>query len=197
LRIDRVRKNLSPETGLTPDAIEPCCQIRPCGKIELGFVSNATPHQRIFANDGFATSQDKIHCTEAGASKDSTIIGTASMYDPFQPGYAEGGVETASGELYDSVAWTAAIQTGLRDIFGGICYGRDYRPAYALVEAAGKRAVYPVASSTSMKGQCAFSIRRFSAESSAVSGSRRCQVTAGCPDHQWMTHKKPDSMMTK
>jgi rare lipoprotein A len=107
-------------------------------------ISNATPHQRIFANDGFATSQDKIHCTEAGASKDSTIIGTASMYDPFQPGYAEGGVETASGELYDSGAWTAAIQTGLRDIFGGICYGRDYRPAYALVEAAGKRAVIKI-----------------------------------------------------
>ena len=62
-----------------------------------------------------------------------TIVGTASMYDPFEPGYKEGGIQTASGERYDPIAWTAAIQIDLREIFGGVRYGKDYRPAYALV----------------------------------------------------------------
>jgi peptidoglycan lytic transglycosylase len=106
--------------------------------------SNATPHQRVFGADAVETTQDKIHCTDAKAYIDVTIIGTASMYDPFHPGYAEGGTETASGELYDPNAWTAAIQTSLRKTFGGICYGKDYTPAYALVEAAGKRAIVKI-----------------------------------------------------
>src|SRR5262249_30955225 len=59
-----------------------------------------------------------------------TIVGTASMYDPFQPGYREGGIQTASGELYDPIAWTAAIQIDLRETFGGVRHGKDYRPAY-------------------------------------------------------------------
>src|SRR5215510_5531489 len=70
-----------------------------------------------------------------------TIVGTASMYDPFQPGYREGGTKTASGELYDPVAWTAAIQIDLRETFGGVRHGKDYRPAYALVEIDNKRAI--------------------------------------------------------
>jgi peptidoglycan lytic transglycosylase len=73
-----------------------------------------------------------------------TIVGAASMYDPFQPGYDEGGIETASGELYDRMAWTAAIQTDLRETFGGIRYGKDYRPTYALVEVAEKRAIIKI-----------------------------------------------------
>jgi rare lipoprotein A len=73
-----------------------------------------------------------------------TIVGTASMYDPFQPGYDEGGIQTASGELYDPIAWTAAIQTDLRETFGGVRHGKDYRPAYALVEVANKRAIIKI-----------------------------------------------------
>jgi rare lipoprotein A len=73
-----------------------------------------------------------------------TIVGTASMYDPFQPGYDEGGIKTASGELYDPIAWTAAIQTDLRETFGGVRHGKDYRPAYALVEVANKRAIIKI-----------------------------------------------------
>ena len=72
------------------------------------------------------------------------IVGAASMYDPFQPGYDEGGKETASGELYDPIAWTAAIHTDLRETFGGIRHGKDYRPAYALVEVADKRAIIKI-----------------------------------------------------
>ena len=73
-----------------------------------------------------------------------TIVGTASMYDPFRPGYDSGGIETASGELYNPIAWTAAIKTDLRETFGGVRYGKDYRPAYALVEAADKRAIIKI-----------------------------------------------------
>ena len=73
-----------------------------------------------------------------------TIVGTASLYNPFQPGYDEGGIQTASGELYDPIAWTAAIQTDLRETFGGVRHGKDYRPAYALVEVANKRAIIKI-----------------------------------------------------
>jgi peptidoglycan lytic transglycosylase len=73
-----------------------------------------------------------------------TIVGTASMYDPSEPGYKEGGTQTASGELYDPIAWTAAIQIDLRETFGGVRYGKDYRPAYALVEVANKRAIIKI-----------------------------------------------------
>ena len=48
-----------------------------------------------------------------------TIVGTASMYNPFRSGYREGGIETASGERYNPSAWAAAIQTDLREKFGG------------------------------------------------------------------------------
>ena len=54
------------------------------------------------------------------------------------------GIETASGELYDPEAWSAAIQIGLRGAFGGIHYGRNYRPAFALVECGDRRAIVRV-----------------------------------------------------
>ena len=94
--------------------------------------------------DACATSRDKKRCIAARASMGVTIVGTASMYDPFQPGYDEGGIETASGELYDPIAWTAAIHTELRETFGGVRHGKDYRPAYALVEVANKRAIIKI-----------------------------------------------------
>jgi peptidoglycan lytic transglycosylase len=42
------------------------------------------------------------------------------------------------------MAWTAAIQTDLRETFGGIRYSKDYRPTYALVEVAEKRAIIKI-----------------------------------------------------
>ena len=95
-------------------------------------------------HDACTTSQSKRRCIGARASMGVTIVGTASMYDPFQHGYDEGGIETASGELYDPMAWTAAIHTDLRETFGGVRYGKDYRPAYALVEVADKRAIIKI-----------------------------------------------------
>jgi len=73
-----------------------------------------------------------------------TLVGTASTYNPFRPGYREGGKLTASGELYDPIAWTAAIQIDLRDNFGGVHYGQDYEPAFALIEVGEKRAIVKI-----------------------------------------------------
>ena len=70
------------------------------------------------------------------------LVGAASMYNPFRPGWREGGVNTASGERYDPSAWTAAIKTNLRKEFGGVQYGA--RPKYALVEGAGKKAIVKI-----------------------------------------------------
>ncbi len=78
------------------------------------------------------------HVASAGA----TIIGAASMYNPFEPGYREGGPHTASGERYNSFAWAAAIQTSLRGMFGGVRHGA--KPKYALVEGAGKKAIVKI-----------------------------------------------------
>src|SRR5215470_14049892 len=72
----------------------------------------------------------------------STVVGAASMYNPYRPGYREGGVETASGERYDASAWAAAIQTDLREKFGGV--RRGSRPGYALVEGINKKAIVKI-----------------------------------------------------
>jgi rare lipoprotein A len=75
---------------------------------------------------------------------DGTILGVASTYNPYTPGYESGGPETASGEIYNAAEWTAAIQTDLRGAFGGVRFGRNYRPAYALVCDGSKRVIVKV-----------------------------------------------------
>lgn len=75
---------------------------------------------------------------------DAPVTGVASTYNPYRPGWREGGKNTASGEPYDPAAWTAAIKTSLRDKFGGVHYGKDYRPAYALVESAEKQVIVKI-----------------------------------------------------
>jgi rare lipoprotein A len=72
------------------------------------------------------------------------VVGTASTYDPYKGGEDAGSFETASGEPYDPRGWTAAIQTDLREQFGGIRYGRLYRPAYALVEIDNKQLIVKI-----------------------------------------------------
>ena len=79
----------------------------------------------------------------AMASIPTSFVGIASMYNPYSDGN-EDDAETASGERYDPAAWTAAIQIDLRDWFGGVRYGRLYRPAFALVECEGKRTVVKI-----------------------------------------------------
>jgi rare lipoprotein A len=73
------------------------------------------------------------------------IVGIASMYNPADPNDRDSGDgQTASGEMYDGAAWTAAIRIDLRGQFGGVRYGRNYRPAYALVETGSKRAIIKI-----------------------------------------------------
>jgi rare lipoprotein A len=75
----------------------------------------------------------------------ATVTGIASTYNPFRAADASaGGKETASGERYDPNAWTAAIQTDLRDMFGGVRFGKDYRPVYALVATGDKQAIIKI-----------------------------------------------------
>jgi rare lipoprotein A len=94
----------------------------------------------------FACSSVAIARTEASyaanrAVHDISIIGTASTYNPHRPGYREGGAETASGERYNSSAWAAAIQTGLREKFGGV---RGGKTRYALVEGVSKKVIVKI-----------------------------------------------------
>jgi rare lipoprotein A len=80
----------------------------------------------------------------AAALAHATITGKVSTYNPYRDGWEEGGPETASGELYDPDAWTAAIKTDLRNRFGGVRYGKLYRPVFALVESGGKRLIVKI-----------------------------------------------------
>jgi rare lipoprotein A len=84
-----------------------------------------------------------VHSTAVdNAASGAAIVGAASMYNPYRPGYREGGAHTASGERYDPSAWAAAIKTNLRKKFGGVQYGG--RPKYALVEGAGRKAIIKI-----------------------------------------------------
>jgi rare lipoprotein A len=78
----------------------------------------------------------------AAGSGMSAIVGAASMYDPYRPGYKSGTGVTASGERYDPSAWAAAIQINLRGKFGGVRQGTKLR--YALVEGAGKKVIVKI-----------------------------------------------------
>ena len=86
---------------------------------------------------------ESVHSTSVvNAAAGDPIIGVASTYNPFRPGWREGGPYTASGERYDPSAWAAAIKTSLRQQFGGVQYGE--RPKYALVEALGKKVILKI-----------------------------------------------------
>ena len=74
-----------------------------------------------------------------------TIIGIASTYNPVDPTDLDAGnEELASGERYDPQGWTAAIRTDLRDKFGGVRFGRNYQPAYALVQSSDKKLIVKI-----------------------------------------------------
>jgi rare lipoprotein A len=62
------------------------------------------------------------------------LNGAASTYNPYLDENGSQEKQTASGEPYDPSAWTAAIRIDLREQFGGVRYGKNYRPAFVLVE---------------------------------------------------------------
>ena len=66
------------------------------------------------------------------------VVGIASTYNPYVDGNGSDDKQTASGEPYDPAAWTAAIWIDLREQFGGVRYGKNYRPTFALVESGEK-----------------------------------------------------------
>lgn len=74
----------------------------------------------------------------------TALTGGASMYNPYTADVPETERQTASGEIYDPESWTAAVQIDLRDQFGGVRFGRNYKVAYALVECEGKRTIVRV-----------------------------------------------------
>jgi peptidoglycan lytic transglycosylase len=74
----------------------------------------------------------------------TTMTGIASTYNPYRGGSDSGGKRTASGEPYDPAAWTAAIRIDLREQFGGVRYGKDYLPTYALVESGEKQVIVKI-----------------------------------------------------
>jgi rare lipoprotein A len=106
--------------------------------------SSAAATQFAIATDYSQSADSKSARIRTAAPNGPTIVGVASTYNPYQPGTQSGGTETASGEPYDPSAWTAAIKTDLREQFGGVGYGTNYRPTFALVESAGKHAIVKI-----------------------------------------------------
>ena len=104
-----------------------------CGALVALAISVTVARSEI----GSAHSRAVVNAASADA-----IVGAASMYNPFRPGWQEGGPNTASGERYEPSVWAAAIKTTLRQKFGGVQYGA--RPKYALVEAVGKKLIVKI-----------------------------------------------------
>jgi len=84
------------------------------------------------------------HVKAPALKRDKRVIGRASTYNPYKPGDRSGGKETSSGEPYEANAWAAAIQIGLRAIFNGVRFGRNYRPTFALVTSGDKSAILKI-----------------------------------------------------
>jgi len=73
---------------------------------------------------------------------EDTLIGAASTYNPYNRADSSAGpTRTSSGEFYDPETWSAAIQIDFRDLFGGVRFGRNYRPSFALVESGERRVI--------------------------------------------------------
>ena len=110
-----------------------CSSAAFCGAVVALAVSGSVVPSEIVA----------VHSSDVvDAASGDAIVGAASMYNPFRPGWREGGANTASGERYDPLGWAAAIKTSLRQKFGGVRNGA--RPKYALVEAAGKKVIVKI-----------------------------------------------------
>jgi rare lipoprotein A len=109
--------------------------------LSLANVAKATSEASRFAKATTETDVDRSSDVDAAVAGPA-IVGAASTYNPFKPGWREGGPNTASGERYDPSAWSAAIQINLRNLFGGVKYRE--RPKFALVEAKGKKVVVKI-----------------------------------------------------
>ena len=95
----------------------------------------------VFVCSSVAMARSEPSYGASRAAHDASIVGIASTSNPYRPGIREGGRETASGERYDPSAWTAAIQTALREKFGGV---RGGKARYALVQGVNKKVIVKI-----------------------------------------------------
>ena len=62
----------------------------------------------LFVCSSIAMARSEIRAVPAfavdRAAHGSTVVGAASMYNPYRPGYREGGTSTATGERYNPSA---------------------------------------------------------------------------------------------
>ncbi|MDR3571607.1 MAG: RlpA-like double-psi beta-barrel domain-containing protein [Candidatus Pacebacteria bacterium] len=87
-----------------------------------------------------AQAQTPPHATYKAQSP--TLVGAASTYNPFKPGWKSGGAQTATGNFYNPNAYDAALQLDLAKQYNcGIGNGNN---CYALVEHDGKQLVVNV-----------------------------------------------------
>jgi len=116
------------------------------------FVSRFHCPQTSFLQDILASATTQVPLTPLTAANPprnqrivpaaAAIVGIASMYDPNDPNDQDSGNnETASGERYDANGWTAAVRIDLRERFGGVGFGKNYRPGFALVQSSDKRVI--------------------------------------------------------
>jgi len=84
------------------------------------------------------------HRVSFGLKLNARIVGAASTYNPYKPGDRSGGTRTASGEPYEANGWAAAVQINYRGAFAGVRYGRNYRPAFALITSGEKSVVVKI-----------------------------------------------------
>ena len=74
----------------------------------------------------------------------AAVVGAATTYNPYLEENGSQEKQTASGEPYDPTAWTAAIRIDLREQFGGVRFGKNYLPTFALVESDEKYVIVKV-----------------------------------------------------
>jgi rare lipoprotein A len=74
----------------------------------------------------------------------ATVVGVASTYNPYLDHNGSDEKQTASGNPYDPTAWAAAIRIDLREQFGGVRYGKNYQPTFALVESGEKYVIVKI-----------------------------------------------------
>jgi len=120
------------QTTAAASTLEACAEIDP--QLMVGFQS---------LRRQIATLREE-RVRQAAELAQMVFLGTASTYNPYLENTEAEYFETASGELYDPAGWTAAIQIDFRNYFGGVRYGRNYQPVYALIESGGRQAVVKI-----------------------------------------------------
>jgi rare lipoprotein A len=129
------------DTSLTMNARAGAVDVRSAARLRLAL----SPPKPLVLKRLTLPPPIEARIVQSGAPEPDAIVGMASMYNPNDADDRDAGdQQTASGELYDGAAWTAAIRIDLRGQFGGVGYGKEYRPAYALLEADGKRTIIKI-----------------------------------------------------